>query len=506
MITVDGRTDVEKLVELLNVGTEINELDFKQTLNLRDKRDELDFVKDAVSMFNRYPGGYLVIGANDDGTPSELATSTDWAQFDGSNLTDKVRKYVDAPLTVISAIHELDGHTFCIVCFHSFPDGLPVPFSKNGQFQNESGKTQNVFREGDLFRRDGAQNRHIEYAQWNAILSRHDEMVRQEEAMRIDLLIDRITNALGGRDKTPPLVLGMDDRAFSDALDAITAQGDEQKLIRFVNKAATRIDERGLEISSLTAVAIHSVMSGMQKPYDLVIDSLYAFFLSIDPYSEDTAPCRLALVISLYEIGAALILAQRWDLISPLVNRPSREYAEGVRYASWLRQCQVTVSREHGFKGNESAGALISTVLDDIRKHPSLTPDYQDERATDTVNDNQLSDKDDSILDLLCSFDFLYCLCVYVAGSGDGGAFPACIAFSERRVANVSALVFGPNDKARRCLLPHFDDSAIANGLRHLLGEIHSSNTSAKYHFWGFDYSGSVNSFLRANPGTLEGN
>ena len=39
MITVDGRTDVEKLAELLNVGTEINELDFKQTLNLRDKRE-----------------------------------------------------------------------------------------------------------------------------------------------------------------------------------------------------------------------------------------------------------------------------------------------------------------------------------------------------------------------------------------------------------------------------------------------------------------------------------
>lgn len=53
MIIVDGRTDIEKLRELLATGTECSELDFKETLDLGKKSDELDFVKDAVSMFNR---------------------------------------------------------------------------------------------------------------------------------------------------------------------------------------------------------------------------------------------------------------------------------------------------------------------------------------------------------------------------------------------------------------------------------------------------------------------
>lgn len=103
MIVVDGRTDSEKLKELLNAGAECSELDFKETLELRDKVDELHFVKDAVAMFNRYPGGYLVIGATNDGKPSKRSQEMDWGQFDGARLADKISKYVDAPLRPISA-------------------------------------------------------------------------------------------------------------------------------------------------------------------------------------------------------------------------------------------------------------------------------------------------------------------------------------------------------------------------------------------------------------------
>ena len=110
MIVVDGRTDREKLFELLKSGGECNELDFKETLDFSKKIDELDFVKDAVSMCNRYPGGYIVIGVDDDGNPSARTEDTNWTQFDGAVLTDKIRKYVQAPLTAISQLNEVDGH------------------------------------------------------------------------------------------------------------------------------------------------------------------------------------------------------------------------------------------------------------------------------------------------------------------------------------------------------------------------------------------------------------
>ncbi|RRF89831.1 MAG: ATP-binding protein [Coriobacteriaceae bacterium] len=187
-IVVDGRTDIDKLRELLATTTECSELDFKETLDLSKKGDELNFVKDAVSMFNRYPGGYIIVGATNEGEPSEIVEDIDWKQFDGARLTDKIRSYVNAPLTLISALHEIDGHRYCLICMPSINNGLPVPFAKLGQFRNDKGDLEVVFRPGDITRRDGAQNRPIEYLQWNEILARHDAVIREDESKRISLL------------------------------------------------------------------------------------------------------------------------------------------------------------------------------------------------------------------------------------------------------------------------------------------------------------------------------
>ena len=61
----DGRTDEEKLQELLRLG-EQTQLEFKVELDLRDRKHELSFVKDAVAMANRPPGGYMLIGITDE--------------------------------------------------------------------------------------------------------------------------------------------------------------------------------------------------------------------------------------------------------------------------------------------------------------------------------------------------------------------------------------------------------------------------------------------------------
>lgn len=66
MIVVDGRTDVEKLRELL-LEPEQTHLDFKTTVDLTNTKDKLEFVKDAVSMANRPPGGYIIVGAHEGG-------------------------------------------------------------------------------------------------------------------------------------------------------------------------------------------------------------------------------------------------------------------------------------------------------------------------------------------------------------------------------------------------------------------------------------------------------
>src|SRR5690625_1603678 len=102
MVVVEGRTDQEKLVELLQQPQQTH-LEFKSTLDLRDKRDELNFVKDAVAMAHRPPGGYIQVGVNDDRSRA-LPTGgiSDRSRFDGARIGDMIRRYTEAEFHVIS--------------------------------------------------------------------------------------------------------------------------------------------------------------------------------------------------------------------------------------------------------------------------------------------------------------------------------------------------------------------------------------------------------------------
>ncbi|MBQ9003873.1 MAG: ATP-binding protein [Eggerthellaceae bacterium] len=195
LVGVDGRTDVEKLHELLALGGERTQVDFKETLDLSDKREELCFVKDAVAMLNYYPGGYIVIGADNEGNPSDRSEGTDWKQFDGARLRDKLKRYIDGPFDIASATHVEKGHTYCIICLMSSKNGLPIPFKKLGQ----AGNNDVVFHKGEFVRRNGAQNAEIEYSQWGEILEQHDKLIREDESRRVNDLIERFTASFAER-------------------------------------------------------------------------------------------------------------------------------------------------------------------------------------------------------------------------------------------------------------------------------------------------------------------
>lgn len=111
MIVVDGRTDEEKLRELLAAGTEETALDFKSTLDLsrRTSKDSLEFIKDCIAMGNLPGGGYIVIGVDGRGRPAHDQPPVDVRQFDSADLRNRVAKYVDAPVHILSQHHEVDG-------------------------------------------------------------------------------------------------------------------------------------------------------------------------------------------------------------------------------------------------------------------------------------------------------------------------------------------------------------------------------------------------------------
>ena len=497
MVIVDGRTDIEKLKELLATGTECNELDFKETLDLTKKKDELNFVKDAVSMFNRYPGGYIVVGATNEGEPSKLCNDFGWKQFDGARLTDKIRSYIDAPLTAVSALHEIDGHKYCIVCLLSPSNGLPTPFNKLGQYTTKEGKTKVVFKQGDIIWRNGAQNRPIEYLQWTEILAQHDAFVRENESKRINSLIDKITVALGEKGRTPPLVYGMDDEALATALITCFEQEDSVKLIHFVNQLSLEMTFSNVAVDNLNAVAIGAILYGLDDIVWNAIDVLYNYYLTIDHFETGAEEKLLSIAVATYEIGAAMIFANRWDMVSPFVNRQSPNNPNYI-YASWIRECQVLTVRAGLFR-NDTSTMLISAALDHIKQHSCITSVFGFTVTNNEGNDGRLAQEEELILNLLCSFDFLYCLCVFVVGKGQGEAYPSCVGYEQKRINHIIVKLFGEDSKARRALLPDYSDAEIARGLHELYRLISAEAMHSSRFVWGFDSTGFIEPFLKAN-------
>ncbi len=265
MIVVDGRTDREKLIELLQVPEQTH-LEFKSELDLTTKRDELNFVKDAVSMSNRSPGGYILVGVNDDRTLAlPIGTIADRARFDGARLGDTIRRYIEGEVHVMSQVHEVDGHEVILIYLPHHRDGLPVPMSKLGQFQEENGKQVVVFREGDVLVREGAKNTPLRHAHWNDLLDRRDQRLREEARTHVDSLIADLATAMraGGAGPTlVPMSVEMADDAFGEAVASHLEAGSDIRLRQFLGQTAALVsnpDERRTALDKITILTAHAM-------------------------------------------------------------------------------------------------------------------------------------------------------------------------------------------------------------------------------------------------------
>lgn len=229
MIVPDGRTDPEKLKQLLAAAEETH-LDFKASVDFDKTKDAVEFVKDAVTMANRPPGGYIVIGVDDSGNPCIPAgTLVNPRQFDGANLNQQVRKFIDGETHIVSQTHHTDDHDFVLVWIPHHRDGLPVPMKATGQYRDDNGKDKLVFREGDILVREGAANVPLRHTHWREILREHDDRIRAEaektaQAM-LRTFLDERAQATSPRTPTP-LLMDMDNDTFAAAVIEHLESGD----------------------------------------------------------------------------------------------------------------------------------------------------------------------------------------------------------------------------------------------------------------------------------------
>src|SRR5690625_90795 len=463
MIIVDGRTDQEKLGELLQ-QPEQTHLEFKLLLDLQDKRDKLNFVKDAVAMANRPPGGYILVGVEDNGTPAlPIGTISDRSLFDGARLGDMIRRYIDAEIHVISQFHAVNGHEIVVIYLPHHRAGLPVPMSKNGQYKNTSGKTVAVFREGDIFVREGAQNTPIRYAHWNDLLSRLDQRLREQTRVQVDSLISDLAVALreggiSGSDLVP-LTVEMANSAFSEAVISHLESDDDIRLRQFIGKAAALISsaaEQDNALEKLTILTAQALYFERDVVARTVIDKLFSMYTSIG----DSDPVTLlAIITRLYVLGSLAVRLHQWGVMRDLVLRPYQSNSGTYTYSSWIRHGQVTASRNNLFSKNKRR-----MRTSDARKLMSENADLRRDVPESGVRRSEDRTDDDILLNSLCQFDILYCSIVETQGEHRAGAYPAAPALHQYRSDPAFELV-ATDMKARADMFPDISEKQIAESI-----------------------------------------
>lgn len=150
----------ECLRSRLAVNGEADNLDFKQTIDLGNKRDKVEITRDVLAFANS-GGGHIIFGVSDDHHLIGLPSS---ARVDTTHVHNAIRKYVEVEVTLMAATYDLESsqwegvRRFAIVYVAPFTRGSAVVPRADGQYTDDRGNNKLVFQAGDIFQRRGAQS------------------------------------------------------------------------------------------------------------------------------------------------------------------------------------------------------------------------------------------------------------------------------------------------------------------------------------------------------------
>lgn len=506
-VVVDGRLNREKLDELLRLAAEHPELDFKRSLDLKEPHHRLGLVKDIIALANTGTGGYIVIGANEDGTAARDHAPVDASRFDSADLAQAVARHVISAPIVSSQSHEVEGWTFVLIHVAPSASGLPCLINKSGEYQTAKGMKV-VLQEGVLYLREGTRTVTATDAHWTMLLSRYRGAVIAEAREGIDTLIRKVVEGMGenvGGRQLVALALEMDDETFAEALEPYLDTADGQRrLRRFVRAArpdigAANSDEsaRANALNKFAVVAIQAVLADAPETFEEVIKTLHdAYGASVEGHDGDYSPAPRAaywldVVLRLICIGAAALREEAWWAIVPLVNRRGNS-----SHPVWIRHALVQASRAGLLSGGTREDALMLVKARALASaHPALCPDLRDVNA---VGEGEEFANGDLLLNSMCRFDFTWCVVARLLHPADGDSmlfYPSCAALFQDRTQPI-IVRFATSEELRQSVFPGQDDAAWADALGRVLhvAEQQSHHSGGWWH--GADYDERVKAFV----------
>lgn len=513
-VVVDGRLDREKLLELLAIGAEHDELDFKATLDLQNPKHKLGLVLDIIAMMNA-AGGFIVLGAHDNGKPAHDSDPLDTRRFDSADLGALVARYIAAQPRVTSQVHDVEGRKLVLVHIAPSISGLPVIVSKVGEYDSGDRKTKAVvFQQGVVYTREGTRNVAASDVHWDGLLSRYRAGVIAEARESADMLIRRFVDGLGptapGAPTLPPLLLEMDPESFIEAFRQHIDARSDATINRFLREArraakyqqAADPYERAAILDKFALAAIESMRSGRDDLFDAVVAALHRVYESGGPVGEYSttivnifeipiAEHWQQVLVRVWLIGAAVEREGNWSALANLVRRPI-QLGTDANYPSWLRHGIVFASRARLFDDENRGGSLVLSLARERASEVEILAD--DILLRDTA------DPVDELMDSLARFDILWCL-VLAVGADDDLAYrlyPSAAALNQER-ANPALRMVATRPEVREQLVPGSSDEQWAIALREVL-ELAVIQSRSHGTFWrGVHGDRDVHAFLTAN-------
>jgi hypothetical protein len=476
----DGRIGEEKLLELLAVGGEYPALDFKRELDLSDRKTKFGFIKDCAAMMNLPRGGYLVVGATDDGVPAPGASPSK-EMFDSAILTQMVKGHVDCASDVQAQVHNvlIEGKMASFALIYVSPpfDGIPAVISKDGILKSDKG-TQIVFRQGTVYTRQGTSNAPVNHQTWSQVLHNLRQNERNAARADVDALVHRLVQGMGSgaapTQVTPDLK--MDAATFADATRAILDSGQRPAIKRLLIHArnsyrAAYEDQQARThvLDRIAAIACEGIQIDDIETVGIAVDTLFELYKDQlrDPTSTAGNPGAtqrwLEIALRVFAIGTMAVRSDSLAAVPTIVLRPIGDAS--YSYRSWLRHALTEASRANiltGADGNVPGGWMIALTLELLSGRPELRPDLPD--ATESARDREAVNE--ALLDAAAQFDLLWCSLALASSErkNSGEFYPSCSAYHQHRAMPIVHRI-DSDATARRDVFGDIDGRVVATSI-----------------------------------------
>ncbi|RKI51416.1 hypothetical protein D7X55_34075 [Corallococcus sp. AB049A] len=490
MIVLEPVVTLEKLGELLNEQCESECLDYKSTCDLNDTRSLVEIAKDVGAM--SITGGFIVIGATDQGTPSGTFSEDKARLFDEATLRAKLQKYIPDPIDLRCATHRINDSWITLVHVAPRQDGFCI-FKADGNY-SESGRTKTAFYAGQIYARHGSSSENwgqadiqrvianivaLKKAEWRVELRNElstlgvavsaQNLARGPVAAlnwKIDTeaFIATVTEQLRDNDTIP--IKSLLQRAQRDVREILEGQEPESELTtlldRFACLAATFIN---LEEKLWTPRSIK------------VLSSIYAIGFD-EPGNEIRHPIPghriwVSIIERVMALGALAVRAEDWESVKLLATTSPPNKGNASFYPSWVRHGLTMGYRQNAFsRASDDRTATVSPInlaRNLIRTEACFRPD--------------LPSEDEGILTSLCQFDTLGAISTAAAsGKVDTNIWYPCASHfrTDRSEPIVERLL---SDKAMRSIIAPCSDDDLAI----ILDWIDRASTKEGFNYFGWD-------------------